>query len=149
MIQDEFFDSVAGEIINHPVYLLMKNYLAHGTTSVYEHSLSVAIYAYQYARKKKYDLDYRSLIRGALLHDFYLYDWHEKCGGHRLHGFRHPFIALKNAKKYFVLCPKEENIILSHMFPLVFWIFPMSKEARIVVSIDKRCAMRETHKKGK
>ena len=31
----------------------------------------------------------KSLIRGALLHDYFLYDWHKSDQGHRLHAFFH------------------------------------------------------------
>lgn len=32
-------------------------------------------------------VNYGSLIRGALLHDYFLYDRHDKSNGHRRHGF--------------------------------------------------------------
>ncbi len=148
MMVDPYFDRIASPILFHPLFLSMKKYYAHGDTSVYEHSLSVAIHSYRYAKSRNLNLDYSSLIRGALLHDFYLYDWHHSGGGHKLHGFRHPFFAYKNAKKYFSINKKEGNIIRSHMFPFVFWILPLSKEAWIVLKNDKRCAIGEM-KKGK
>ena len=41
----------------------------------------------------------KALIRGALLHDYFLYDWHIKRKGHHFHGFTHPATALRNAEK--------------------------------------------------
>jgi uncharacterized protein len=85
------------------------------------------------------------LIRGALLHDYYLYDWHKKHKGHRLHGFRHPSWALHNALMVYDLSKKERNIIRSHMFPLTFLHWPHSKEAWIVSKMDHKEARAELH----
>ena len=140
---DESFLKIALPIVQNKEYQSMKNYVAHGCYSVYDHSIRVAVYAYSYAKRKKKKLDYESLIVGCLLHDFYLYDWHHAHEGHRLHGFRHPFIALMKAKKVYRLNSKVCNMIRSHMFPLVFWILPMSKEAWVLTLADKHCAMME------
>jgi hypothetical protein len=87
-------------------------------------------------------------VRGALLHDYFLYDWHEKDGGHRLHGFRHPAFALYNASKDFSLNRKERNIIARHMFPLTV-LPPRCLEAWIVCFVDKYCAFSETMGDGR
>lgn len=84
-----------------------------------------------------------SLIKGALLHDYFLYDWHNKEQSPGLHGFKHPYIALKNAEEDYDLNDIEKNIILRHMFPLVP-IPPRCKEAWIVCVADKYCALGET-----
>ncbi len=147
MIEDAYFIEVAKEIIESEIYRKMKDYCAHGNISVYEHSLYVAEYAYLYAKKKGLDLDYKSLIRGALLHDFYLYDWHRSGEGHKLHGFRHPFFAYRNAKKNFAINDIEGNIIKAHMFPIVFWCIPRYKETWVVIKADRHCAYYETMKK--
>ena len=81
--------------------------------------------------------------RGALLHDYFLYDWHDPDPSHRLHGFRHPFFALANAERDFDLTPRERNVIVRHMFPLVP-VPPTCREAWIVCVADKACALRET-----
>lgn len=60
----------------------------------------------------------RELVRGALLHDYFGYDWHEKGGGHRLHGFFHPKRACHRAEKKYALTRVERGIILRHMWPL-------------------------------
>ena len=60
----------------------------------------------------------KAMIRGALLHDYFLYDWHNPDNGHRLHGFSHPYTSLKNAKRDYSITKREADIIVKHMFPL-------------------------------
>ena len=104
-----------------------KNYIQHGTTTVFAHSVRVASLSLKLAKKLHLRVNRKSLLRGALLHDYFLYDWHEKDRSHRLHGLYHAGTALKNAKKDFHLNKLEENIIARHMFPLNP-IFPRYKE---------------------
>ena len=99
--------------------LKQKKYIQHGDISVYEHSLRVAYLSIVIVSKFHLRVNMRSLIRGALLHDYFLYDWHIKDKSHRLHGFTHPKKAYKNAKKEFKLNDIEKDIITKHMFPLV------------------------------
>ena len=88
--------------------------------------------------------DLRALVRGALLHDYYLYDWHDPNKGFRWHGFKHHRYALWNAERDFLLSKKERNIIRTHMFPLTFWNLPRCREAWIVTLADKKVAAEET-----
>lgn len=90
----------------------------HGSTTVFAHCVKVACFSLFLANKLHLTVDVRALLRGALLHDYFLYDWHEKNAGHRFHGFTHPGTALKNAQEDFRLTPVEQNIIARHMFPL-------------------------------
>lgn len=129
----------------------MKDYVQHGTTSVFEHAVSVTKYSLIIATILensifKFKIDRRSLVRGALLHDFFLYDWHkpsEKRYG--LHGYTHPAIACKNAMEHFDLNEIEQDIIKRHMFPLTV-IWPRNIEGWIVCIADKWCAACETFK---
>lgn len=45
------------------------------------------------------------------MHDYFLYDWHDKehVNIARLHGFRHPNIALKNAEEEYELSDREKG----------------------------------------
>lgn len=120
-----------------------KKYIQHGRTTVYEHSVHVAEISLALAALLRIRVDKEALLKGALLHDYFLYDWHEPNKAHAMHGFRHPRTALFNAKRDYSLNKREENIILRHMFPLTF-IPPTCKEAWIVCLVDKYCAIRET-----
>lgn len=117
--------------------------LQHGKTSVYAHSLLVAEVSLRLARKLHIHVDAESLIRGALLHDYFLYDWHDPSNGHPLHGFSHPQTAYENASADFDLTDLERDIITHHMFPLTLHP-PGSREAWLVCMADKLCAFRET-----
>lgn len=122
----------------------MKNYMQHGNTTTYSHSISVAYRSYWMCLRLPIQVDLKSLIRGALLHDFYLYDWHDKNNNVKLHGLSHPHTALINAKKHFNLNKIEEDIILNHMWPLTINKLPKFKETLIVSFVDKICCILET-----
>ncbi len=129
----------------------LMGYKQHGKTSVYTHSRNVAYRSYCLAKwlEKRYNIkfDYDNLVGGAYLHDFCLYDWHIKDKRHRLHGFKHPKTAAKNAKNICEANIEEQNIIKSHMWPLTITKIPKSKEAAIVSIVDKYCAIEETIKR--
>ncbi len=122
----------------------MKDYVQHGSTSVFEHALSVAkfslIFAINLENVFGVKVDRRSLVRGALLHDYFLYDWHLSSDKRRgLHGFTHPAIACENAVRDFDIPPIEQDIIKHHMFPLTL-IWPHTREGWLVCLADKCCA---------
>ena len=126
---------------------LTRSFIQHGTMSVHAHVISVAHASLAMAGRLErlgIRIDRASLIRGALLHDYFLYDWHDPDPSHRLHGFTHPFVALARAEEDFEdLTPRERNIISRHMFPLVP-IPPTCREAWLVCLADKACALHET-----
>ena len=124
-------------------FSLEKEFIQHGNFSVYRHSISVAILSLDIASKFNLRVDYDSLVRGALLHDYFLYNWHTHKTFPCAHGFAHPFIALKNAKEDFSLTNHEKDIIVHHMFPLVP-LPPLTPEGWIVCISDKICAGYET-----
>lgn len=130
------FHEIIAEIIKNEKFLELDNYLHHDA-SILNHSRKVAFAAYKMA--KYLGLDYKSTARGALLHDFFLYDWRKNEGRPYkggLHGFRHPRVALNNAEKYFSLNKIERDIIIRHMWPLTI-IPPRYKESILVMFIDK------------
>ena len=118
-------------------------HIQHGTTSVYRHSIAVAYYSLVLVEKYKIKVNKETLVRGALLHDYFLYDWHVKDKSHNLHGFRHPYTALKNANRDIELNEIEQNIIKRHMFPLIP-VPPKYKESAVVCFADKVCSTYET-----
>lgn len=124
-----------------------KQFIQHGKTSVYMHSVSVAYMSCYIAEKYNLSVDYYSLITGALLHDYFLYDWHDKEDGHkRPHGFYHPSVALANAERDFEINSRTKNIIKRHMFPLTP-IPPVCLEGWVVCIADKICSTKETIKR--
>ena len=137
------FDKIKEEICSTDKYLSMKSFIAHGKTSVYDHAISVAKRSYEYALSHGVKCDLVALTMGALLHDYFLYDWHY-LPKFSFHGYTHAKTALLNAEKDYELGEKEKNIIYSHMFPLNFFHFPKCKEAWIVLWQDKICAFKET-----
>ena len=93
-----------------------QKYMQHSDISVYKHCISVAYTSLELADRLAWNVNRRELIRGALLHDYFL---------------------------YFKLTIREKNIILRHMFPLNV-VPPMCKEAWLVCLADKICASKET-----
>lgn len=73
----------------------MDEYVQHGTTSTLQHCLSVVHISCAMAEKLHIRVNYENLIVGALLHDFYLYDWHTHQDEGVLHGFAHPHHCLQ------------------------------------------------------
>lgn len=130
------------DILVHPNMQKEKELIQHFNVNCYEHSLAVAYLSVSLAYKFNVEVNMRSLIRGALLHDYFLYDWHEKDESHKLHGFSHAMTALKNASKDFELNEIEEDIIKKHMFPLNIAL-PRYKESVLVTMADKICAAYE------
>ena len=120
-----------------------RRFCQHGTTSVYAHSVRVAAVSLYLARRLRLRFDEAALLRGALLHDCFLYDWHDRDNGHLLYGFSHPRTALENARRDYDLSEAECDVILHHMFPLVP-MPPRCREAWIVCMADKYCALAET-----
>ena len=123
---------------------LMKHYIQHGQISTYEHVLSVTRLSFYLNRRFHLGASDSELVRGAFLHDFYLYDWHISDSHERLLGFHHPSVALKNAMRLYTLSPVEQNIIQSHMWPLTLFSLPRCRAAVIVCLADKICSTYET-----
>ncbi len=138
----------AGDIIQSHNFRKTKAHIQHGTMTVNSHCMNVAKYSLSISNKlAKIGIKCKrdELIRGALLHDYFLYDWHDAdhVSPHNLHGFKHPKVALNNAKKEFDLTPREKDIIGKHMWPLTV-VPPRCREAWIVTTADKWCSLLET-----
>lgn len=143
--EEEFIEFSPG-ILADEMFRSTKNYIQHAKISVFTHTVMVARYSVRFARFFHIRCDMKALVRGALLHDFFLYDWHIKkakeIGG--LHGFVHPVIAEKNASEHFQLSKRERDVIIRHMWPLTITRIPINKEGWIVSLIDKHCSLLET-----
>ncbi len=132
------FLRVAGDLYNSPQLQSLEKFEQHFKINRLQHIRSVAYLSFLISRRL--GLDFKSTARAATMHDLFYYDWREDDLSHKLHGYRHPKTALKNA---FYLCgtlnKKEVDIIKKHMWPLTI-IPPKYLESFIVTSMDKYCA---------
>lgn len=131
------------DLLSNPAVQKMAAFIQHGDTSCLQHVMAVAYFSLRLSRTLHVHCNQREMVRGALLHDFFLYDWHEKSGHHSWHGFTHPAAALQNASRFFNLTERERDIIMKHMWPLTLK-FPRYKESYIVCLADKLCSLQET-----
>lgn len=137
----DYFECVK-DILAHPVFQSMEEYIQHGKTTCRAHCIQVSYMSYRMCRT--WGLDYTAAARAGLLHDLFLYDWHTHCRdtGNRFHGYTHPRRALMNAAEHFELTEKEKDIILRHMWPLTP-VPPKSLEGFTIVYADKFCSTAE------
>jgi uncharacterized protein len=138
---EEDFESCILDLLAHSEVQQMDDFLQHGGTTCLEHCLAVSRLSYETAKRLR--LDGRSAARGALLHDFFLYDWHKSDPQRKWHGLSHPRTALAHADRCFDLNPVERDIILKHMWPLTPAL-PRYPESFLVLTADKYMALKET-----
>lgn len=136
----EYRDCVAA-LLAAPEVARLKTIRHHPGVSCYEHSAFVSYVAWRLARR--WGADGALAARAGLLHDLYLYDPRDKSAHPGNQCFDHPVFALRNAQ---ALCgrltEKEQNIIISHMWPLARRM-PRCPEAAVVNLADKLCATAE------
>lgn len=140
----KYFCSLSHDVIRTGRVRQMANFTQHGTTTTLDHTVSVAFRALALARGLRIKVDERALVRGGILHDFYLYDWHDPSQAlDRWHGFTHPGHALRNALQDFPdLTAIERDVISRHMFPF-HPLPPRTREGWLVCIADKICTVQE------
>lgn len=144
MIDDEAarpYLSCIDDFMANKTVLRMHEFRQHANISCLEHCLHVSYTSY--AIGKKLGMDYRTIARGALLHDFFLYDWRVTKLPEGKHAFVHPRLAHRQAVSTVKLTKGEEDIILKHMWPVTIRL-PRYKETWVVLMVDKYCATVET-----
>ena len=104
------------DILENEEFQKMENIIHHEGNRL-DHSIRVSYYSYKVAKLLKFDS--KKVARAALLHDFFLEENNGATKKERtITMLKHPEYARDNAKKYFDLSPLEEDIILTHMFPI-------------------------------
>ena len=131
------------EILDNEKFKAPDNLIAHGKTSVMEHSILVAECGLKIIEKYNLKVNKDEFIKSALLHDYYFYDWHNAPKHVGLHGFTHSKTAAENAKTTFGINDRVYANILSHMWPLNITKLPKTKEGLILCIADKICSAGE------
>ena len=132
------FNNIISDILKNEEFIDLKYEIHHGISRL-DHSLNVARLTYKLCKKLNVK-NYEEVTRAALLHDFFASDEvPSKCF------LNHPNKALENAKRNFELSSKQENIIVSHMFPIARST-PNNVGSWIVSGADKAVAIYECTK---
>lgn len=145
--QDTLFYKMIYDIIETEEFKKMREYKHHVNGSTYEHSIRVAYLCFRHYQKFQSKVNLEELMRGALLHDYFLYDRHDKnrpgyVNG-LIHGVTHPQKALENAlAAYPDLTENEQDMIARHMFPLTP-VPPKTRYGWLVCFYDKVSAVAE------
>ena len=137
MLQDEEYSCIVSSILSEKEFSEKMGEIKHHDSTRLNHLLKVSYYSYKIAKGLR--LDYQEVARAGLLHDFYLdsvYNQEKLKDKVLLYTVRHPATAVYNAKKFFTLSEKEEDIIRTHMFPLDVKV-PKYAESWVVNFVDK------------
>ena len=110
----------------------------HFGSNCYVHSFKVAKLSIKKALKKK-SANLENILVGAILHDYYLYDWRKDKEKKKNHG-KHPFVAVENATRDFHINEEVKRIIACHMYPMNKEYKPTTIEEKIVAKCDTKVA---------
>lgn len=136
---DKNYIKIVKDILNNNNFTKIKEHRHHGNNRL-DHSLKVSYYGYKVT--KFLGLDYIETARAGLLHDFYIIEEGASLKEVLLTYLIHSHKSLANAKKYFALSNKEQDIITSHMFPIGL-IPPKYMEGWVITILDKIIATHE------
>lgn len=129
---------LTGDLLCNDLVRSMKKYHHHREVSTHFHSVYVSYNVLKVCEKLSVQKK-REIVRAALLHDFYLYEWYTEKHDEN-HIYYHPKESVKNIEKYIgTLTPLQKNMILSHMFPTTK-VMPKYAGSWILTLTDKRCA---------
>ena len=150
--QKDKLESIYQTFLNDDRILRMKEIPMHRGSNCYIHSFRVAKKAIKNAiRLFKKNIDLEVVLIGAILHDYYLYDWRSNREYRKGHAKNHQKIASENASRDFDVPLEIKKVIESHMWPFNIKSFPNTREAKVVSFADKSVATMEafTSKKYK
>lgn len=119
----------------------MAGFVQHGSVSTLDHCHNVCEVSWWMCRRLHLEADPQVLAVGALLHDFYLYDWH---GAGWRHSYRHAERARRIAASHFGVDTRTQDVIRCHMWPFGITHVPRSREAVVVSLADKYVSLHET-----
>ena len=124
--------------------LRMKEIPMHRGSNCYEHTFKVVKRAIHHCEiSKKKNINPEVVLVGAILHDYYLYDWRVDRSKIKTHAKQHELIAAENAIKDFGISKEIKEVIETHMWPINIKNYPKSREAKIVSINDKLVALCE------
>lgn len=69
----QLLEEILAQVYNNSLFSESMKYMQHGSTSIYRHSIMVAYKSCEIAEKYHLKVSYSEMIRGALLHDYFLY----------------------------------------------------------------------------
>lgn len=150
--QKDKLENIYQTFLNDDRILRMKEIPMHRGSNCYIHSFRVAKKAIKNAiRLFKKNIDLEVVLIGAILHDYYLYDWRANREYRKGHAKNHEKIASENASRDFDVPLEIKKVIESHMWPFSINSFPHTREAKVVSFADKSVATMEafTSKKYK
>ena len=131
------YESIIQPVLEIDEFLQLKEMKHHGI-SRFDHCERVARLTYRLTRL--FHLNYQEATFAAMLHDFFTTEVKQLNVFQKL--AKHPRIALNNSSKYFALSDLEQDIILTHMFPVTFDP-PKYLESWLVDAIDDAVALYE------
>lgn len=129
--------------LNDEKILRMKDISMHRGSNCYIHCFKVAKKAIKKSLHRK-DVKLEVVLVGAILHDYYLYDWRQDRSKLKKHGKNHPDVAINNAIKDFNISDDVKRVIKTHMWPINIKEYPNTKEAKIVSLSDKAVTIGES-----
>ena len=142
---DNKYLRIVKDILSNSEFAKMENIVHHKANRML-HLLRVSYYSYLVSKFLR--LDYISTARGALLHDFFYEDNNKLKFKKKVESIlKHPKRALENSKKQFELNNLEQDIIVSHMFPIGLRL-PRYFESWIVDIVDDIASIFEVINNG-
>ena len=132
-INDKLYLDIVDDILKNKDFLKLDG-ITHHKANRMTHVIRVSYYSYLIT--KFFKLDYVSTARAGLLHDFFYEDNNKLNFKDKINSIvNHPKKSLINSKNHFKINELEEDIILSHMFPINLRV-PKYLESWIVDIID-------------